>query len=197
MTDEPHGQLWHRNAELVGVNFPDRTIELVVMPYETETLVGYDGRMVTEVISRGAFDGIERRANRIRANRDHDETRTFGRALALHPSREDGLVAELKVARTPLGDETLELAEDGCLDASAGFLPMAGGMTWETRSSYRVSKAWLGHIAMVPDPAYETAKVLSVRSVGEQQPSSTTPHLDRVRAWRLHDLVASDTALNR
>ena len=35
------------------------------MPYEQETLVERDGRMVFEVCSAGAFDGIERRANRI------------------------------------------------------------------------------------------------------------------------------------
>ena len=41
---------------------------------------------------------------------------------------------------------------------------MPGGEVWETRSRRRLTKAWLGHIAMVPDPAYETANVLAVRS---------------------------------
>jgi HK97 family phage prohead protease len=187
---------WQRAAELVAVSAPKRTIELIVMPYEAETLVAYDGRMVSEVISRGAFDGIERRVNRIRANRDHERERTFGRAVALHPSRQEGLVAEIKVARTPLGDETLELADDGCLDASAGFLPMDGGMSWETRSRYRVNKAWLGHIALVPEPAYDGARVLAVRS-SSQPATSQTPNLDAYKSWRLQDLVASDAALNR
>src|SRR4029077_6248918 len=82
-TERPTGQLLFRSATQIGVNYPDRIIELVVMPYETETLVERDGRMVREIISRGAFDGIERRANRIRVNRDHDVTRTIGRAVAL------------------------------------------------------------------------------------------------------------------
>jgi HK97 family phage prohead protease len=193
MSDE----LWVRAAELVAVSYPARTIEVIVMPYETETLVAHDGRMVTEIISRGAFDGIERRVNRIRANRDHERERTFGRAVALHPSREEGLVGEIKVARTPLGDETLELADDGCLDASAGFLPMADGMTWETRSRYRITKAWLGHIALVPEPAYDGARVLAVRHSDQQRPVSATPNLDLVRAWRLEGVVASDATLNR
>ena len=181
MSNESAGELWHRNAELTGVSFPDRTIDLIVMPYDAETLVGYQGRMVTETVSAGAFDGIERRVNRIRANRDHQEARTFGRAVALH-SREEGLIGRVKVARTPLGDETLELADDGCLDASAGFLPMAGGLEWETRDRYRITKAWLGHIAMVPDPAYEGARVLAVRSA-DMPPVSRTPNLDEHRAW--------------
>ena len=39
-------------------SFPDRTIELIVMPYEQETIVS-TGRMIEEIVSRGAFDGIE------------------------------------------------------------------------------------------------------------------------------------------
>jgi hypothetical protein len=83
------GGPWLRSAELVGVSYPDRLIELVVLPYEREIDVPHpfkrDGPSCTEIITRGAFDGIERRANRIRANRDHDEARTFGRAATLHP----------------------------------------------------------------------------------------------------------------
>ena len=89
--------------------------------------------MVDEIISRGAFDGIERRANRVRVNRDHDLRPAPSAApSAFHPSREEGLVAEVRIAKTELGDETLALADDGCLDASAGFLPMDGGQKWET-----------------------------------------------------------------
>lgn len=186
----PAGQLEYRAARQLGVNFPERTIELVVMPYEEETLVEYQGRMVTEICTAGAFDGIERRANRIKVNRDHDLTRTVGRALSLHPSRKEGLIAEVRIAQTPLGDETLTLADEEILDASAGFLPMPGGEKWETRSRRRLNKCWLGHIAMTPDPAYESARVLSVRNaaavIKEAEALVATPHLDQLRA----DLLA-------
>jgi len=188
-------QLRFRHAEQVGVDFPNRTIELIVTPYEQEALVPFDGRLVTEIFSRGAYDGIERRANRIRVNRDHDVTRTVGRAVTLHPSRDEGLVAEIRIARTELGDETLALADDGCLDASAGYLPMAGGEKWENRSRVRVTKAWLGHIAMTPDPAYESARVLAVRSLRDTpEPVAivATPNLDLVRAWQLEDRYGAD-----
>ena len=188
MTDPSPDQPWmRRKAELVGVSFPERTIELIVIPYETEALVPYQGRMVREVIARGAFDGIERRANRIRVNRDHNPERTVGRAVAFHPSREEGLVAQVRIARTDLGDETLTLADDGDLDASAAFRPMDGGMVWEGRSKYRIAKGWLGHIAMTPDPAYETANVLSVRGAQPAVQSSATPNLDEARSWLLED----------
>jgi HK97 family phage prohead protease len=193
--EQPRGQLEYRAATLLGTSFPDRTIELVVMPYETETLYPHKGRMVTEIVARGAFDGIERRANRVRVNRDHDLRRTVGRAIAFHPSREEGLIAELRIAQTALGDETLALADEEILDASAGFLPMPGGEQWETRSRRRLTKLWLGHIAMVPDPAYETARVLAVRHAGEPiEPVKGRPHFDRLRTIELEEAYAE---LNR
>jgi len=190
----PTGQLEYRAARQLGVSFPDRTIELVVMPYETEALVPWQGRMVREIVSAGAFDGIERRANRVRVNRDHDVTRTVGRAVRFWPSREEGLVAEVRIAQTQLGDETLQLADEEILDASAGFLPMPGGESWEGRSRRRLTKLWLGHIAMTPEPAFETARVLAVRSSKPGEPltleevaveNPVTPNLNQVRAWLL------------
>jgi HK97 family phage prohead protease len=184
--EKPVGELFYRTARQIGVSFPDRTIELIVMPYETETLVERSGRMVQEILSRGAFDGLERRANRIRVNRDHDVTRTVGRAVKFQPSHQEGLVATIKIAKTPLGDETLTLADDEILDASAGFLPMPGGETWEHRNRVRLTKCWLGHIAMTPDPAYQGARVLAVRNAG----TIATPNLDQVRAWQLEQRYA-------
>jgi HK97 family phage prohead protease len=191
---QPAGQLEYRTATQVGVNYAKRLVELIVMPYETEPVVEHRGRMVREIISRGAFDGIERRANRVRVNRDHDVTRTVGRALTFFPSRDEGLVAELRIAQTELGDETLALADEGILDASAGFMPMPDGETWPDRNLRRVDKAWLAHIAMTPDPAYETARVLSVRSHAPTDAQEgihvATPNLDRIRADVLNDMYS-------
>jgi HK97 family phage prohead protease len=159
----PSGQLRIRTATQLDVSPAQRVIELIVSPYEQPTLVPHQGRMITEVIARGAYAGIEHETRRVKVNRDHDVTRVVGRAVGLYPDEPEGLVAELKIAKTALGDETLTLAEDGILDASAGFLPMPGGETWETRNRCRVTKAWLGHIALTPDPAYAGAQVLSVR----------------------------------
>jgi HK97 family phage prohead protease len=142
-------------------------------------------------VAPGAFQGIERRTNRIRVNRDHERQRTVGRAIKLHTSRREGLVAELRIAQTALGDETLQLAEEEMLDASASFLPMPGGMEWSRDNSrVRLTKLWLSHIAMTPDPAYESARVLAVRS------QTTTPavvsvgarpNLEIVKGWLLSD----------
>lgn len=186
----PPGEWWERRVTELDVSFPERTIELVVMPYEEETVVEHPQRpgvAVVEVCSRGAYDGIERRANRIKVNRDHRDDRICGRALTLMPSRTEGLVGRLKIARTTLGDETLELAADDCLDASAGFRPMDGGITWETRSRCRLTKCFLGHVALVGEGAYVGAKVLAVREAAAVPVPPRTPNLNALRALMLRD----------
>jgi HK97 family phage prohead protease len=193
-------------VEVVGVSFPDRTIELVVMPYEHPAMIHEPGRSYEEVVSRGAFAGVETRAGRIRCNRDHDVTRTVGRVTALHPSRDDGLVAELRISKTTLGEETLTLADDGVLDASAGFSLLrdadgkvvAGAEVWETRQRRRLNRLWLGHVALTPEPAYETAQVLAVRSQGvselHRHGPESTPNKDSVR---MQELRRQHDAINR
>lgn len=186
------GAPWLRKAgELVNVSFPDRTIEVIVIPYEHEIDVMHPtkpgGGLVKEVISRGAFNGVERRANRIRANREHEKTLTFGRVATFRTSHDQGLHAKIRVAHTPLGDETLSLAEDGCLDASAGFWPELDdrgrltGMQWENPTRYRITKAFLDHVSLVSEGAYgEKASVLAVRAAAAVVPveQRATPVLD-------------------
>jgi HK97 family phage prohead protease len=184
-----------RSGTQLGVSFPKRLVELVVSPYEEPALVEYRGRMVSETIARGAYNGIQRRAggNSVRVNRDHDITRSCGKVVAFHPSREDGLVAEVKIAKTQLGDETLELCDDGVLGVSAGYrpkVPERENERWENRNRVRILKAWLGHVAFTAVPAYEGAKVLSVRNADEpvvEGERIATPNLEVVRGWLLTD----------
>ena len=183
------------SGQISNVDYPKRTIELIVMPYEQEAIIEYRGRAVREVVSRGAFDGIDQRPGRVKVNRDHDTKFTCGKAVRFHPSREEGLVAEIYIARTPLGNETLELAADGMLDASAGFRPMFNERTnkleeeWPARDYRRLNKVWLGHIAMTPEPAYEGAKVLAVRNHQPSDPAVAVvrPNLAAALALRRSD----------
>lgn len=196
---EQNGHLEFRAAQQIGVSFPRRTIELIVMPYESETLVHERNRTYREVVSRGAFDGIERRANTIRVNRDHDVRRLVGKAVNLHPSRQEGLVAELRISKTDLGDETLTLADDEVLDASAGFALLLddngrvkqGAEVWENRSRRRLNHLWLGHIALVPEPAYADARVLAVRHQDVSAAANATPNLDALEVRRLRQEYAA------
>jgi HK97 family phage prohead protease len=198
-SQRPEGALRFRSGTQLGVSFPKRLIELVVSPYEEPTLVEYRGRMISETIARGAYNGIQRRARSskpVHANRDHDVTRPVGKVIAFHPSREEGLVAEVKVSRGPLGDETLDMCDDGVLGISAGYRPKSPeheNEKWEGRNRVRILKAWLGHVAFTAVPAYEGAKVLSVRNADEHNAELVegeqvvTPNLDIVRGWLLTD----------
>ena len=181
-----------RSAQLGEVRFADRIIELVVMPYETEADVPYAGRRIREMVSRGAFGKIDPTKRRITVNRDHDLNRSIGKAVAIIDDA-DALRAELKISPTQLGDETLQLADDGVLDASAGMRLMPGGETWhENRTLRRLTKLWLHHIALVPDPAYDGARVLAVRAAAVTvSQAGPTPNLDLVRSWRLSAEFAS------
>ncbi len=187
MTAEVRPPIEFRNAPVVGVNFAERTIELVVVPYEEEAMIEYRGELWRETFLRGAFEGIESRTDRIPANRDHDHTRLTGRAIALHPSRIEGLVGEVRMADTPLGNETLELANDDMVSGSAGFGVRGSDQILE-RPFRKIKRAFLDHIAFVASPAYTGARVLSVRD--EEQPRSAadlpqlvTPNLDEILSW--------------
>ena len=71
----------------------------------------------------------------------------------------------MRIANTRDGDDVLELAADDLLGASVGFAPYPGGEEYSPdRTRRRITKAFLAHIAMVGEPAYQGAKVLAVRA---------------------------------
>jgi phage head maturation protease len=194
-----------RSAEVADVNYKQRLIELIVMPYEQPTRIYTPERSFEEVVSRGAFDGVEKRTSQIKVNLDHERgvSNTVGRTVALHPSRTDGLVAEVKIFKAhPFGDLTLEQADERSLGASAGFRlledPATGKVkpdaeVWEGRDSRRLNHLFLHHIAMTPEPAYAGAEVLSVRAAVTPQElvgARATPNLDRLEIDRLKRLCA-------
>jgi HK97 family phage prohead protease len=186
----PAAPVEFRQSSVAGVNFAQRIIELVAVPYGESAPVEYRGQMWNESFRRGSFDGIEKRPNRVRANRDHERARTVGKAINFWPSRTEGLVAAIRIAQTPLGDETLALADEDCLGASVGFAARGSDQEFDRAARTRtIKRAFLDHIAFVPDPAYEGAGVLAVRS-GTPATSAAalqpliTPSLDELLAWQ-------------
>jgi HK97 family phage prohead protease len=177
--------------QVADVNFPKRLVTVIGMPYERPAEVPMGNRMVTEIVSRGAFDGIEKRAGMIRANRDHNWDKLVGKLVGLHPSRKEGLVADIKIFSTTLGDDTLTLCDEGGLDASAGFqlLRRDDGRVYDdaevwdrARTTRRLKRLWLDHLSLVPNPAYSDATVLDVRTgiLAPVNPAAT-PNLDSIR----------------
>jgi phage head maturation protease len=187
MIDEerPHAPVEIRSSVTeLEVDWTERTIELVAMPYDQDAAVVVNGRAVLESCAPGAYNGVERRSHRVKCNRDHDPQRTIGRAIELWPDRPEGLVAKLRLApKLALADETLALAEDRALEASVGFCVMPGGERWlDGRSRRRLERLFLDHIALVPEGAYD-AQVIAVRSAQIVVERVPTPNLDEVLAW--------------
>lgn len=177
--------LEYRKAQTLEVRHPERLIELIAVPYDEETRVMHHGRWITETVAPGSFANVRDEDRDIRVNRGHDLERPLGRVVALHPNDRRGLRAAVKIVKTPAGDEVLELAGDDLLGASVGFAPYPGGEDYSPdRTQRRITSAFLGHIALTGDPAYQGAKVLSVRTATEQAAVSATPLLDAILTER-------------
>ena len=144
----------------------ERIIELVAMPYDDDAAVMRPRPAVHRVVRRRLRSTVssgERTGSRSTGT-------TTSSAPSAGPSRctrraPRACVAELRIARTPLGDETLALADDRSLEASVGFAVMPGGERVAGRPDAGAgsTKAFLDHIAMVPEGAYE-GRVLAVRA---------------------------------
>lgn len=165
-------------TEVLGVNWNDRVITTIVAPYEQPALVEYRAQVWEEVFSRGAFDSLNGRdPQRIRVNREHDRSLTVGKVIRFDTRDPRGLIGEIRVAKTQRGDDSLGLAAERMLSASAGFSvdPRNGQILDPIRRVRRITHAYLDHVALTMAPAYEGAEVLAVRS-------AATSHLDHYRA---------------
>lgn len=186
----PDVEILLRNDSVIAdVNQRQRLIDLIVVPWDEEAEVPWHGELWRESFQRGSFDGIQDHAGRIRANREHVKGDTVGRAVSADPFGTDGLLARLKIANTPRGDDTLELAADDMISASAGYyVKTPGDVTVNRRQmTRRVVRAFLDHIGLVESPAFVGAKVLAVREDQSGLAVAETP---------LYQAPALDDAMN-
>jgi HK97 family phage prohead protease len=164
LEERPKAPVELRTAAVTETNMDQRIVTVIVAPYEQPTNVMWRGEVWTESFERSAWDGIETRPNRVRANRAHNKEMTCGKAVRFFPKHPKGLVAEIRMAKTPRGDETLELCRDDCLSVSAGFAALPSDQIIDRANrSRRIKTAYLDHISFVEDPAYPGAEVLDVR----------------------------------
>lgn len=179
-------------VQIDNVDFGQRIITVLAVPYEQPTQVPFRQEMWTEVFSRSAFNGIESQTRKIPATAalqvpapDHAGARLVGRVISSDPHGAAGLVSEVKISRTEAGDEALELANDEMLWPSVGFMVKNPRFDQELdryKRMRRVNRAFLDHLAFVGQPAYEGAKILAMRAddptlVAEQQ-FTPTPRMD-------------------
>lgn len=181
--------LKYRAAQIDDVAFGKREITLVAVPYNQEAVINdWGGETYKEKFVPGAFNGIESRTRQITLNRDHSRERVVGVAKAFDTKSERGLITTMKVSDTPLGTESLQLAADGVLRSSIAFSARSQDMTVKdgVRSIFR---AFLIHVALTPEPAYEGAEVIDVRTGEPFAPDPTpTPNLD-IAAQILRELT--------
>jgi uncharacterized protein len=139
-----------------------RTVYGIAVPYNAPTRI--DEQLV-EQFARGAFNHQIDKPQRVKFAREHVMLggSLIGAATML---RDDaaGLYVELRTARTPTGDETLELIRDGALDQLSIMFRegrnrrLGGGVTERTQADLR-------EVAIVFEGAYgEKAVAAGVRS---------------------------------
>lgn len=174
-----------RTSTLTDVDVKKRQIDLIAVPWDQEARVMWRGEVWREVFRRGAFEGIEQRANEVRVNREHVKGQTVGKIEAFDSNHPDGLFARVKVVKGPSGDEVLNLAEDDMISASIGYKAQKpSDVQLDKPAKLRtVLNAWLDHLGMVEDPAFDGAKVLAVREDSSgllvaEGPLPETPALD-------------------
>lgn len=157
--------LCRADATLKDVDFKQRLITVIAVPWEQEAKVKWRDEMWSEVFTRGAFNGLEDHAGRVRVNREHTKGDTVGKVVQIDTQDPQGLVALVRVAKTPRGDETLALADEDMIGASVGYAvkrPSDVDVSRQ-RMTRRVNRAFLDHLSFVESPAYEGARVLAVR----------------------------------
>lgn len=141
-----------------------RTLEGIVVPYSKPVRI--DSTLV-EQFEPGVFAHQMRAANRVKVAREHMMLggTLIGAGQHMEDTRE-GLFMQLRVARTPVGDETLELVRDGALDELSVMFRerqnrrLGGGVVARV-------KADLLEVAVVLEGAYgRLATVTGVRSAG-------------------------------
>lgn len=194
MSDDNRKVVEWRSAEMTDVQFPNRTITVLAVPYErpTDTVV-YRGRQYVEAFARGAFNGIETRPKQVAVNREHVKGTTVGTVTRFDPHASEGLIAEIRIAQTPKGDETLQLAHERMIWPSVGFYikkPSDEELNNRSTPAQRwIKRAFIEHVGMVEAPAYVDVDVMSVRGDDFQLvdaaslPRLVTPKLDEVVAY--------------
>jgi phage head maturation protease len=185
----PKAPVEFRSAEVADLDFNQRLVTVIVAPYEQPTSVVWRGEMWTEQFERSAWDSLKNmRPDRVRANRAHDRKMTCGRAVKFRTNDSRGLIGEIRMAKTLLGEETLELCRENCLSVSAGFAALPDDQIIDRSAKMRrITSAYLDHIGFVEDPAYPGAEVLEVRENEIIIPDEVMPEKPKSRSiddWR-------------
>ena len=186
-------EILNRAATVSDVDVRKRIIDVLAVPWDTPAQVFWRGEVWDEVFHRGAFDGVEARAGRIRVNREHTKGATVGKIIELDPAAEAGLRASVKIVKNEDGDKVMALADEDMTSVSIGYRANKPSDVRVDRGARRrdVFGAFLDHLSFVEDPTWDTAQVLAVREgpngiAVAEGPLPPTPALD---ALLLDDVI--------
>lgn len=179
---------------LDDVNFKDRIIEVIAVPWNQDAEVLWRGQVWRESFDPHAFDEAVRNQARIPVNREHSRGDTVGRIVNMEPGDPRGLMASVKIARTPRGNDTLQLASEGMLGGSLGYFVRKQSDVGLNRGSKtrRVLRAFMEHFSMVESPAFVGAETVAVHDGLTAHPAAgqqrlITPSLDE---WMADDILS-------
>jgi HK97 family phage prohead protease len=183
----PTTEILERAAVVSDVDSRQYLIDVMAVPWDEPAQVFWCGELWTEVFHRGAFDGVEERAGRIRVNREHTKGATVGKIVGLDPHDEVGLRAQVKIVKSPAGEEIMALAEQDMTSVSIGYRAnKPSDVRFDKVKKRRdVHGAFLDHLSFVEDPTWDRAQVLSVREgpnglAVAEGPLPPTPALDAI-----------------
>lgn len=152
-----------------------RIIRGIAVPFNNPTQIAEHGRIFDETFKPGSTrDSIRKRGDRIRLLGHHDSRAwPIGKPVELDDTSR-GLEFAAHISDTREGNDALTLIGDGAVDGvSVGFGVPEGGDVWSADGSERtITRADIFEFSLVNFPAYDRARVESVRAADNY----TEPH---------------------
>ena len=145
------------------------------------TFAGYastfDADLGNDIISKGAFNKtLKERGDRVKILWQHADP--IGKPLSMNTDSK-GLFVEGKISKTRLGDEAVELMNDGVIDQmSIGFSIPSGKSERDSKGMRLINEVKLFEFSLVTFPMNENAFVTSIKSVKAAIQSGTYDHTE-------------------
>jgi HK97 family phage prohead protease len=135
----------------------------------SRTFAGYastwDEDLGGDIISKGAFNKTMERKDRVKVLWQHNEP--IGKSMNMSADSK-GLFVEGKISKTRLGDEAIELMNDGVIDQmSIGFSIPSGKSDYNEKGNRLIHEVKLYEYSLVTFPMNEKAIITSVKSVSD------------------------------
>jgi HK97 family phage prohead protease len=159
------------------------------------TFAGYastfDADLGNDIISKGAFNKtLKERGDRVKILWQHADP--IGKPTSMNTDSK-GLFVEGKISKTRLGDEAVELMNDGVIDQmSIGFSIPAGKSERDSKGMRLINEVKLFEFSLVTFPMNENAFVTSIKSVKD---AIRCGNYDHTELKELADALAELNAL--